>query len=71
MQLLLKRKLCEFYDSYDAEFYQLIGQYCDKFFTNLKNLSVLKYFVLNQQVNKFTTTRSIQGLIFNFQRVNY
>ena len=36
MQLLLKRKLCEFYVIYDAEFYQLIGQCCDKFFTNLK-----------------------------------
>ena len=52
MQLLLKRKLCEFYVIYDAEFYQLIGQDFDKFFANLKNLSVLKYLVLNQQVNK-------------------
>ena len=56
MQLLLKRKLCEFYVVCDAEFYQLFDQYCDTFFTNLKNLSVLKYFVLSQQENKFTTT---------------
>ena len=56
MQLLLKRKLCEFYVVCDAEFYQLFGQYCDTFFTNLKNLSILKYFVLSQQENKFTTT---------------